>query len=41
MELGATMEPDAKSPWKLDLNLSGFAGKKRGMTGGVSVAFMF
>ena len=41
MELGATMEPDVKSPWKLDLNLSGFAGKKRGMTGGVSVAFMF
>ena len=41
MELGATMQPDAKSPWKLDLNLSGFAGKKRGMTGGVSVAFMF
>ena len=41
MELGATMEPDAKSPWKLDLNLSGFAGKKRGMTGGVSVALMF
>ena len=41
MELGATMEPDAKSPWKLDLNLSGFAGKKRGLTGGVSVAFMF
>jgi hypothetical protein len=35
------MEPDAKNPWKLDLNLSGFAGKKRGMTGGVSVAFMF
>jgi hypothetical protein len=41
MELGATMEPDAKNPWKLDLNLSGFAGKKRGLTGGVSVAFMF
>lgn len=41
MELGATMEPDAKSPWKLDLNLSGFAGKKRGLTGGVSVAWMF
>ena len=41
MELGATMEPDAKSPWKLDLNLSGFVGKKRGLTGGLSVAFMF
>lgn len=41
IELGATMEPDAKSPWKLDLNLSGFAGKKRGLTGGVSVAWMF
>ena len=41
MELGATMEPDAKSPWKLDLNLSGFAGKKQGLTGGVSVSLMF
>ena len=40
-EIGATMEPDDKSPWKLDLNLAGFAGKKRGVTGGVSVAFMF
>lgn len=40
-EIGATMQPDEKSPWKLDLNLSGFAGKKQGLTGGVSVAFMF
>ena len=40
-ELGATMQPDANSPWSLDLNLSGFAGKKRGFSGGVSVAFMF
>ena len=40
-ELGATMQPDANSPWSLDLNLSGFAGKKRGISGGVSVAFMF
>ena len=41
MELGATMKPDGNSPWSLDLNLSGFAGKKRGFTGGISVAFMF
>lgn len=40
-EIGATIEPDVKSPWKLDLNLAGFAGKKRGLTGGVSVAWMF
>ena len=39
-ELGATMTPD-NSPWSLDLNLTGFAGKKRGLSGGVSVAFMF
>ena len=39
-ELGATMTP-AKSPWTLDLNLTGFAGKKRGLTGGISVGFMF
>ncbi len=40
-ELGATMKPDEKSPWSLDLNVAGFAGKKQGFTGGVSVAFMF
>ena len=40
-ELGATMQPDANSPWSLDFNVAGFAGKKRGFTGGVSVAFMF
>ena len=41
MELGATMKPDENSPWSLDLNLAGFAGKKQGFSGGVSVAFMF
>ena len=40
MELGATMQPE-NSPWSLDLNLAGFAGKKQGITGGVSVSFMF
>ena len=41
MELGATMKPGDNSPWSLDLNLSGFAGKKQGLTGGVSVSLMF
>ncbi|MBR1553721.1 MAG: autotransporter outer membrane beta-barrel domain-containing protein, partial [Schwartzia sp.] len=40
-ELGATMTPGENSPWKLDLNVTGFAGKKQGVTGGVSVAFLF
>ena len=40
-ELPGTMQPDKNSAWKLDLNVTGFAGKKRGATGGVSVAFMF
>ena len=40
-EIGATMKPDKNSPWSLDLNVSGFAGKKQGFAGGVSVAFMF
>jgi outer membrane autotransporter protein len=40
-EIGATMKPGENSPWQLDLNVSGFAGKKQGFTGGVSVAFMF
>ncbi|MBO6209179.1 MAG: autotransporter domain-containing protein, partial [Schwartzia sp.] len=41
LELGATMKPDQNSPWSLDLNVAGFAGKKQGITGGVSVSFMF
>ena len=40
-ELGATMMPDEKSPWMLDFNLTGFAGKKRGFSGGVSLMWMF
>ena len=40
-ELGATMQPDEKSPWTLGLNVAGFAGKKQGVTGGVSVSFGF
>ena len=40
-EIGATMKLGAKSPWSLDLNLTGFAGKKRGISGGVYVARMF
>ena len=40
-EIGATMTPGENSPWSLDLNVTGFAGKKQGFTGGVSVAFMF
>jgi outer membrane autotransporter protein len=40
-ELGATMQPGENSPWSLDLNVAGFAGKKQGVTGGVSVSFMF
>ena len=40
-ELGATMKPDKNSPWSLDLNVAGFAGKKQGFSGGVSVSFTF
>ncbi len=40
-ELGATMKPSKDSPWSLDLNLAGFAGKKQGFSGGVSVAWTF
>ena len=40
-ELGATMKPDKNSPWSLDLNVAGFAGKKQGVSGGISVSFMF
>ena len=40
LELGATMKPD-KAPWSLDLNVTGFAGKKQGVMGGVSFAWLF
>ncbi|MBQ8698711.1 MAG: autotransporter outer membrane beta-barrel domain-containing protein, partial [Schwartzia sp.] len=39
-ELGATFAP-YNSPWSLDFNVTGFAGTKQGVTGGVRVAFMF
>ncbi len=38
-EIGAKFKPDEKSNVTLDLNLSGFAGKKRGLTGGLSAVF--
>ena len=40
-ELGATMKPGENSPWTLDFNVTGFAGKKRGISGGVSVKYSF
>ena len=40
-EIGATFRPGEKSNVTLDLNLSGFAGKKRGLTGGISAKFHF
>ncbi len=40
-ELGATLTPDANSPWSLDLSVAGYAGKKQGVMGGVSVTFAF
>ena len=40
-EIGATFKPGEKSNVTLDLNLSGFVGKKRGLFGGVSVAWHF
>ncbi len=41
LELGATMKADKNSPWSLGLNLTGYAGKKQGVMGGVSVGFAF
>ena len=40
-ELGATVTPDKNVPLTLDFNVTGFAGTKQGLSGGVSVAFMF
>ena len=40
LEIGATMTPE-NSPWSLDLNVTGFAGKKQGVMGGVSATWNF
>ena len=40
-ELGIRMEPTAASPWKMDIGLTGHAGKHKGVGGAVSVAYMF
>ena len=39
-EVGATIT-QADSPWTVDLNLTAFAGKKRGLTGGVGLKYNF
>lgn len=41
LELGAKLAPAENSPWKLDLNLTGYAGQKRGLAGSISAAFLF
>lgn len=41
LELGATLQPTERSPWSLDLNVTGFAGKKRGVNGGVTMKYLF
>ena len=38
-ELGVNFKPTKQSPVTLDLNISGFAGKKRGFTGGLTALF--
>lgn len=38
-ELGVNFKPKKQSPVTLDLNISGFAGKKRGFTGGLTALF--
>jgi outer membrane autotransporter protein len=40
-ELGAEMQPDRRLPLTLHFNLTAFAGKKQGLSGGVSVALAF
>ncbi|WP_297967844.1 hypothetical protein [uncultured Anaerovibrio sp.] len=37
--IGVTFKPDDKSNMTIDLNLTGYAGKKQGITGGFSAVF--
>lgn len=41
LELGAKLKPNKKSPWGLDLNLTGYAGQKRGISGSISAVYQF
>ena len=41
LELGAKLTPNERSPWGLDINLTGYAGQKRGLSGSVSAVFQF
>ncbi len=40
-ELGIRMEPTAASPWKMDIGLTGHAGKHKGIGGSVTVGYLF
>ena len=40
-ELGVTVKPGENSPITLDFNVTGFAGKKQGFSGGVAVSLSF
>lgn len=41
LELGATFKESADSPWSLSLDMTGYAGHKKGFKGGVSMNFAF
>ena len=41
LELGAELRPDNKTPWSLNLNVTGYAGKKQGVQGELSLKYMF
>ena len=41
LELGATLTPSENSPWSLNFDVTGYAGKKQGVKGGVSLTYMF
>lgn len=40
-ELGMKLQPDEKSPWGLDLNLTAHAGQRKGVMGGATVSYAF
>ena len=40
-EIGLRLEATKSSPWRADINLAGFAGKHRGISGNIAVAYTF
>ena len=40
-ELGLRMEPTETSPWRVDIGITGHAGKQKGIGGSIAIGYLF